>query len=141
MPEAGPVTELLVLFAWSFLAATLLPAPSEIPLAYVVRSHGMLAMPILVATFGNFLGACTTYAIGRWGGARFGSGHNNEVAADRIRRYGAPLLLLSWVPVVGDAFVAAAGWAQVAWWPFASFTFVGKLLRYVVVAWVTSRIA
>jgi membrane protein YqaA with SNARE-associated domain len=141
MPQGGPVTELLVLFAWSFLAATLLPAPSEIPLAYVVRSRDMLATPILVATFGNFLGACTTYAIGRWGGARFGSGRNKEVAADRIRRYGAPLLLLSWVPVVGDAFVAGAGWAQIAWWPFASFTFAGKLLRYVVVAWVTLRIA
>ena len=49
------------LFACSFLAATLLPLSSEALLAALVRAQGRVLMPVLVATAGNYLGACTTY--------------------------------------------------------------------------------
>lgn len=55
-----------------------------------------------------------------------------------MRRYGQPSLLLSWVPLVGDALVALAGGLRV---PFASFTLwviLGKATRYAVVAWAAS---
>jgi membrane protein YqaA with SNARE-associated domain len=52
---------LLTLFAWSFLAATVLLLSSEVPLIVYVRSYGQVAVPVLVATLGNYLGACTTY--------------------------------------------------------------------------------
>ena len=57
-----------------------------------------------------------------------------ERALDGIRRYGAPALLLSWVPIVGDPLVAAAGLARVGWLPFLVFVAVGKAARYAVVA-------
>ena len=49
-------------------------------------------------------------------------------------RFGPPLLLLSWVPIVGDVVVLAAGLIGVRVVPFLVFTAVGKGLRYVVVA-------
>lgn len=49
------------LFAGSFLAATVLPLSSEVPLAALVRAEGRMVAPVLVATAGNYLGACTTY--------------------------------------------------------------------------------
>ncbi len=52
-----------------------------------------------------------------------------------VARYGAPALLLSWVPLIGDAIVAAAGLARMRWWPFAGWTVVGKAARYLLVAW------
>ena len=55
--------ELWALFVSSFLASTILPLASEVPLAMVVRRHGELFTPIAVATFGNYLGACTTYGL------------------------------------------------------------------------------
>lgn len=60
------------LSAWSFLAATVLPLASEpIPIA-LVRMRGDLIAPIVVATTGNYLGACTTYWLARAAASRFG---------------------------------------------------------------------
>ena len=128
------------LFAWSFLAATLLPIGSELALIAAVRSEGVWLAPVLVATVGNYLGASTTYWIGRRAAAALGrdEAQSDSRAARLMRRYGQPSLLLSWVPLVGDALVALAGGLRV---PFASFTLwvvVGKAARYAVVAWAAS---
>lgn len=55
-------------------------------------------------------------------------------ASDWIRRYGAPALLLSWVPLVGDAIVAAAGAARLPFGSFSLWTIAGKATRYAVLA-------
>ena len=52
-----------------------------------------------------------------------------------MRRYGAVALLLSWVPVIGDALCAAAGWLRVPALPALAAMAAGKLARYVVVAY------
>ena len=63
MPE--PVIAYATLFGWSFLAATILPLGSEPALfAMVARGHSVSAA-VAVATAGNYLGACTTYWVGR----------------------------------------------------------------------------
>jgi membrane protein YqaA with SNARE-associated domain len=49
---------LLVLFAWSFAASTILPFSSEVPLVLLIRSSGGWVIPVVVATAGNTLGAC-----------------------------------------------------------------------------------
>jgi membrane protein YqaA with SNARE-associated domain len=51
-----------------------------------------------------------------------------------VRRYGALTLLLAWLPVVGDALCAAAGWLRVPWLLAAAVIAAGKLLRYLAVA-------
>jgi len=132
------------LFAWSFLAATVLPLSSEAPLAALVRSGGGIAAAVLVATAGNYLGACTTYWLGRraaraFAGRREGPDKNGG-AARLLARYGQPALLLSWVPVLGDALVAGAGAVGMPFYGFSAWVILGKGLRYLAVAWAAASV-
>ena len=54
----------------------------------------------------------------------------------RIRTYGSPALLLSWLPVIGDPLCAAAGWLRVPWYRALLFIALGKIARYTVVLFV-----
>jgi len=133
------------LFGWSFLAATLLPLSSEAPLALLVRSHNQIVLPVLVATLGNYLGACTTYWIGRRAAQTLGKDaaeatREDSKAARLLKRYGQPALLLSWVPFVGDALVALAGAMRVPFRSFSVWVALGKAARYAAVAWAASAI-
>jgi membrane protein YqaA with SNARE-associated domain len=125
------------LFGVSFLAATLIPLPSELQLLLVVGATGEVALPIAVATLGNYLGACTTYALARGLLAtRFRRAAKvHPRVALFFERYGAATLLLSWVPLVGDAFVALAGAVPVRFAPFSVLVILGKGLRYAFVVW------
>jgi membrane protein YqaA with SNARE-associated domain len=128
----------LSLFATSFLAATLIPLPSELQLVFVVRTTDKVWLPLVIATAGNYLGACTTYALARgFLASRF---HRSADAHPRVvaffERYGAAALLLSWLPIVGDAFVALAGAVPVRFGLFSFLVIVGKGLRYAFVVWV-----
>lgn len=128
----------LTLFGWSFLSATVVPIGSEAALIVLVRQGYSIAWLVFVATLGNYLGSCTTYWIGRTA-ARALSRKRTSPLFDRashlITKYGAPALALSWVPLIGDAIVAAAGAAQMRFGVFSLWTVTGKLLRYVAIAW------
>lgn len=132
------------LFAWSFLAATVLPLSSEAALAYLVGTSRQVVLPVLVATAGNYLGACTTYWLGRRASRALGSRRVESAKAERaarlLARYGGPALLLSWVPVVGDALVAGAGAVRMPFLGFSVWVAVGKGLRYLVVAWAAAAV-
>ncbi|MDP3720094.1 MAG: VTT domain-containing protein [Acidobacteriota bacterium] len=104
----------------------------------LIRQEYAFIAVVSVATAGNYLGACTTYWIGRAAATRLRTTGRDPVRqrpARLIATYGAPALLLSWVPIIGDAIVAAAGVAQIPFVRFSWWTVVGKLLRYLVVAW------
>mgnify|MGYP000443933351 CR=1 FL=1 len=49
-----------------------------------------------------------------------------------VNRFGAPILLLSWLPVVGDPLCAVAGWLRLPWLPCLIFIVIGKFARYLV---------
>jgi len=126
--EAG----LASLFASAFLSATLLPGNSEIVLLAVLKAFPERAgAALLLATAGNTLGGMSTYALGRLFPQR-------RLPAERalawVRRHGALALVFSWVPFVGDALCAAAGWLRVPWVASAAAMLAGKFLRYLVVA-------
>lgn len=122
---------LWALFASSFLSATLLPGSSELVLVAVLKASPALAgAAIGVATVGNTLGGLTTYLLGRILPNRMPESR----ALAWVRRLGAPVVLLSWLPVVGDALCAAAGWLRVHWLPVTVCMAAGKLARYWVVA-------
>ena len=134
--------DLLALFAWSFLAATILPLGSEPVLAAIVHSRDAVVLPLTIATLGNYLGACTTYALAMSASRAVKSERalrRMERASALVRRYGAPVLLLSWFPLLGDAIVAAAGAARMRFLPFSLSTIVGKAARYAVLAMVIDR--
>lgn len=132
------------LFTWSFLAATLVPLSSEVPLAALVHDRGEWIVPVIVATVGNYLGACTTYGIARWAARATGFGpakaRVHTTAVRLIGTYGAAIMLLSWVPVLGDALVAVAGAAAMPFGRFSLAVVIGKALRYVLVAWAALKI-
>ena len=120
-----------MLFLSSFLAATLLPGGSEVVFAGVLVSGAASLWPALaVATVGNTLGGSSSYLIGRLVPDRKISGRSVEW----VRRWGAPVLLLSWVPIIGDAFCVAAGWLRLNIWWSVWFMALGKFGRYYVIA-------
>ena len=125
-------TGLAALFAAAFVSATVLPANSEIVLLAVLKAFPeRFVEAIAVATLGNTLGGLTTYGIGRLLPARKAP---DTRALAWVRRYGAWALLLSWVPIVGDAMCAAAGWLRVGVLPATAAMALGKLARYLAVA-------
>lgn len=134
---SGTVLAYLTLFTWSFLAATLVPLGSEPAVVVMVRDKYSLQAVVAVATVGNYLGACTTYWIALRARRAFSpvTSPRERRASMLIARYGQPALLLSWVPLIGDALVAAAGFAPMPFVPFSLWTFAGKLLRYIAVVW------
>src|SRR5688572_2118831 len=116
------------LFLWSFAAATVLPLSSEVPLAVAIRHDADWKLAVLVATAGNYFGACTTFLLARAAAARFAADTSPRArrAAGLLRRFGAPALLLSWVPLVGDVLVALAGAAAIPFGRFSFWTIIGK---------------
>ncbi len=133
----GPTASLWTLFASSFLAATLLPGGSEAVLFAVLKAHPTLHWAALAAaTVGNTLGGMSSYLIGRIIPQR-----RELKRLDAVRRYGSPILLLSWVPIVGDAFCVAAGFLRLNIWAAAAFMAAGKFARYVVIAYFTAPAA
>jgi membrane protein YqaA with SNARE-associated domain len=127
--------ELLGLLGASFAAATLFPLPSEAALFAYLQAHPQdRVLAVGVATLGNTAGGMTTYLIGRFLPEKKAF---NPRALSYMKRYGAPLTLLAWLPVVGDALCAAAGWLRIRWWAALAFMAAGRLARYIVVAWVS----
>jgi len=126
---------LLALFGSSFLASTLLPGGSEAALAYTQSQT--TATPLLlwaIATCGNTLGGFTSWGIGLWIRHRYPNKllekPQQRKAVQRIRKYGSPLLLLSWMPVIGDPLCVAAGWGGIRLLPALVFIGLGKGIRY-----------
>jgi len=125
------------LFTSAFLSATLLPGGSEVVLAYLAHADddGPLVL-LAVASTGNTLGGMSSWLIGRLLPAGRLQRPHLYPAVARIRRYGSPVLLLSWAPVIGDPLCAAAGWLRVPWYLALPPVAVGKIARYAVVLFV-----
>ena len=124
-PNAGLAGVLLV----SFLSATLLPGGSELALlALVTQRPEQAAIAWLLTTIGNTLGGMTTYGMARW--LPPPRERKQRVWA---QRWGAPVLLLAWAPIVGDALCAAAGWLRLPWLPCMVWMALGKAARYGIV--------
>jgi membrane protein YqaA with SNARE-associated domain len=125
------MVELLGLFAVSFAAATLLPMPSEAALyGYLMLHPDDAVLAVTTATLGNTAGGMTTYLVGRLVPQRM---KFNERALRWIRRWGAAATFFAWLPVIGDALSAAAGWLRIRWWAALAFMAAGRLARYIAV--------
>ena len=123
-------TSLWTLFVSSFLAATLLPGGSEAVLFAVLKSRpDALWQALAIATVGNTLGGLTSYGIGR-----LVPSTKPMKGLVTLQRYGSPVLLLSWVPLIGDPLCVAAGWLRVNAALAAAFIAIGKFARYALIA-------
>lgn len=135
------------LFFVAMLAGSVVPVPSEAVLAGLVYGGTPPMTAVLVATTGNVLGALSLYLLGRWvaagGGGPLGRWYTRRRAKEgprmerveaRLRTWGAPALMMSWMPVLGDAFVIAGGMLGIRPLPFVLFVTIGKGARYLFVA-------
>lgn len=129
---------LWTLFASAFIASTLLPGGSEAVLVVLAQDPSYDTRDLLlVASLGNTLGGMTTWGLGRLLAWRLPHEKLKREAyrraVHRLRTWGTPSLLLSWVPVIGDPLCFAAGWLRISPVLAAVFIGAGKMLRYLVV--------
>ena len=134
---------LWLLFFSAFISSTLFPGGSEAVLGYLASdTKDSLLLLVIVATLGNTLGAMSSWGIGRLISIRYSAERlhkkNQQKAVERLQKYGSPLLLLSWLPIIGDPLCIAAGWLRLHWLPSLIFISVGKLLRYIVVIYLVT---
>lgn len=134
-PEMG----LWGLFFSALLSATVLPGSSEVVLIGLITAFPEQAWPgFAVALAGNLLGCLITYGMGyasRQGYERFQRVQVDRESAQvqRLKRWGPPALVLSFLPLAGDALVLAAGWLRFDLLRSMAWIAVGKGLRYLAV--------
>lgn len=132
---------LWLLFFSAFISSTLFPGGSEAVLAYLVSEAAQpLYLLVIIATLGNTLGAMTSWGIGRIISLRYSADKlfkpSHKKAVLRLQKHGSAILLLSWLPIVGDPLCVAAGWLRINWLASLFFIMLGKLLRYIVVIYI-----
>ena len=131
------------LFLISFLAATVIPLGSEWLLTAMILQGFAPGPVVATATAGNYLGACTTYLIGIYGGPflvrkLLRIDEASQQKAERLfQKYGSWSLLFSWLPIVGDPLCLAGGVFKVRFTTFSALVFIGKLGRYAAIALIT----
>jgi membrane protein YqaA with SNARE-associated domain len=124
------------LFATGFIAATLLPASSEV-LLLALAQQGYAPLGLwLAATSGNTLGSCVNWYLGkellrfqhkRWFPVSPQQLHKAQL---QFQRYGSWSLLLAWLPIVGDPLTLVAGTLRVRFSVFLMLVALGKGARY-----------
>lgn len=129
------------LFAVAFVAATILPAHSEVALVGLLLTGKFSPwLLVAVASAGNILGSCVNWLLGSFA-ERFRdrkwfplSQPTLDKAQGWYHRYGRWSLLLSWAPVIGDPLTIAAGLMREPFWSFVILVAIAKTARYVLLA-------
>lgn len=128
----------LSLFLIAFLAATLLPAYSEIMFASLMAAGYDPFLLWLFASIGNTLGSAVNWGIGRYL-LHFQDRKWFPFREDKLgfsqrwfQRYGVWSLLMAWAPVGGDALTFIAGMMKVRFLVFITLTGIGKAARYAI---------
>lgn len=139
---------LSALFLAAFAAATLILAQSEAVLVGMLLAEtNPVWQLLLVATTGNVLGSLVNWAIGwflqhrmpvRW----------FPISADQLSRaqgwyanWGWWTLFGSWLPIIGDPLVLAAGLMREPLWRVVLVVTLAKAGRYVALTWATLQLA
>jgi len=132
------------LFLSAFVSSTLFPGGSEVVLGVLAaegRNDPWLLLTI--ASLGNTLGALTTWLLGYLVARRLPIearlSEKNRRALARLRHWGNPVLLLSWLPVVGDPLCFAAGYLRLPFLASLLFIALGKMTRYLIILMVFIR--
>jgi membrane protein YqaA with SNARE-associated domain len=128
----------LGLFFSAFLAATLVPAYSEILFAGLLSAgYDPLAL-WLWASAGNTLGSAVNWALGRYllhfkDRSWFPFKEKHLAQSQRwFQRFGVWSLLFAWLPIGGDALTFIAGIMRVHFGLFLLLTAIGKASRYAI---------
>ena len=134
------------LFLASFLAATIVPFSSEVVLTAVLANGTDVMWAVIIASLGNWAGGMTSFALGFLGKWEWIEKYLRvkretiEKWHNRLYNRGAIFAFLTWLPGVGDIFAIGLGVLRTNIWIVAVTMFAGKLLRYIVWAWITGLI-
>lgn len=132
-------SELVILFSSAFLAATILPAQSELVLLMtsLTKNHPTYLL-LIVATIGNVLGSVINYLLGLYA-MKFQNRKWFPVNKRQIDKYtsiyqkwGVFSLLFAFLPIVGDPLTVIAGIFRTNIWLFLLLVTIGKFSRYFV---------
>jgi membrane protein YqaA with SNARE-associated domain len=125
----------------AFLSATLLPFASEAALMGQIKGgYGSVFGLLAAATIGNVGGSTLNWWMGsmllRFQNRPWFPFKADDIAraSERFRRFGTWVLLLSWVPIIGDPLTLVAGVLRVPLSVFLALVTIGKACRYAVVA-------
>ena len=138
----------LSLFLSGFIAATLVPAQSELGLGYlIIDTDFSIVLLVMVASLGNTAGAIVNWVVGRGianSAMRFEkiqtlTGYLSVMAW--YKKFGHWTILLSWMPVIGDPITLIAGVFNVPFKYFLPIVTIAKTLRYVFVALIAEKFA
>ena len=134
---------LLSLFLSAFTSATLLPGSSEALFLFMLSEDlWNSSLLILIAGTGNSLGGMTNWLLGLlirkgiWGTDQPDSKskqlkNKHHIRAEKwMKQYGSPVLLLSFLPIIGDPLCVVAGFIKVHWLKAIIFISIGKFMRY-----------
>lgn len=129
------------LFLASFLAATILPFSSEVILAGMILGGYDITLCLILATLGNWLGGMSSYGLGYLGNIErlekwFGF-KREKLPRFRlyIRKYGSYVAFFCWLPAIGDPLAVALGIFRSNVLNVAICMFIGKAIRYAVMAY------
>ncbi|MFA8433767.1 MAG: YqaA family protein [Marinifilaceae bacterium] len=136
----------LGLFLAGFLSATLLPFSSEAILSMFLYSDYDFKVAIGAASLGNWLGGMSTYYLGYLGKWEWIEKYLRikKERVERTRKYlfrkGSVLAFFAWLPFIGDVIPLGLGLlrSHPVWVAF--FMLLGKILRYLVWAWLTLQV-
>lgn len=135
-------------FVAAFVSATLLFGLSEAAVVAAALAGDVPPLALfLAATLGNVLGAVVNFALGRflirfedrrW----FPVGPKNRARAETLfARYGRPVLLFSFLPLIGDPLTLVAGLLRTPLAAFLVYVTIGKAARYALLLWGSSLVA
>lgn len=131
------------LFIASFLGATIIPFSSELVLSLLIIKGYDFNLSLLVATTGNWLGGLSSYFLGRLGKwstlEKYFRLKKEKIVKFKtnIDKWGSLLAFFCWLPIIGDPIAVGLGFFRTNYLLVAIWMFIGKLIRYIVWAFVT----
>ena len=133
----------LGLFIASFLGATIIPFSSELVFSLLIIKGYDFNLSLLVATTGNWLGGLSSYFLGRLGKwstlEKYFRLKKEKIVKFKtnIDKWGSLLAFFCWLPIVGDPIAVGLAFFRTNYILVAIWMFIGKLIRYIVWAFIT----
>ena len=130
----------LTLFMTALISATLFPLGSEALLIYDIKEGYNIYLLLLFATLGNSLGSVINYYMALKGEEYL---LEKKVLNEKhiikgkfyFDKYGAWIILLSWLPIVGDTITFIAGLLKYDFKKFLILVTISKLSRYLFIVY------